>query len=115
GKYPKRKPATEWERQGRCVVGCLPGDRQTLNTQLMRAMFGSPTDPTVVPDCPDNLKLQALCEVYRVSPLPGGGYEIKYRQYNNSDPSKLQDNLTVTADRVISAAGCGGTTELLPK
>lgn len=113
--YPNNKPANYCERQGRCIVGCLPGARQTLNKQLMRAMFGSPTDPAVVPDCADNLKLQALCEVYRVSPLPAGGYEIQYRQYNNDDPSKFTDNLTVTADRVIFAAGCVGTTELLLK
>jgi cholesterol oxidase len=111
--YPNKKPANHCERQGRCIIGCLPGARQTLNKQLMRAMFGSATDATVVPDCPDNLKLQALCEVYRVTPLAAGGYEIKYRQYRNNDPSKFQEDLTVTADRVIFAAGCVGTTELL--
>lgn len=113
--YPNKKPSNYCERQGRCILGCLPGARQTLNKQLMRAMFGSPTDPTVVPDCAGNLKLQALCEVYRVAPLPAGGYEIKYRQYDDKDPSKFQDDLTVTADRVIFAGGCIGTTELLLK
>jgi len=29
------------QRQGRCTTGCLPGARQTLNKQLMRALFGA--------------------------------------------------------------------------
>jgi cholesterol oxidase len=113
--YPSTKPQNYCERQGRCILGCLPGARQTLNKQLVKAMFGSATDPTVPPDIgTDNLQLRALCEVIRVKPLTGGGYEILYRQYEDGNLSKSKDT-TVTADRVIFAAGCVGTAELLLK
>jgi len=109
--YPVKQPNNYCERQGRCILGCLPGARQTLNKQLMKAMFGTPAKP--VPDIgTGNLQLRALCEVYQVRPLPAGGYEIKYRQYDNDKPSKFKDG-TVTADRVIFAGGCVGTNELL--
>lgn len=109
--YPSKTPANYCERQGRCIIGCLPGARQTLNKQLMRAIFGTAAKPT--PDIgPDNLQLRALCEVTRVKPVAAGGYEILYRQYDNDNPSKFKEN-TVTADRVIFGAGTVGTTELL--
>jgi hypothetical protein len=79
----------------------------------MRAIFGTAAKPT--PDIgPDNLQLRALCEVTQVQPLPAGGYEIRYRQYENDNPSKFKET-TIAADRVIFAAGCVGTTELLLK
>ena len=63
--YPSNPPNNYCDRQGRCIIGCLPGARQTLNKQLMRAIFGTPAKPT--PDIgPDNLQLRALCEVTRV-------------------------------------------------
>jgi cholesterol oxidase len=58
--------------------------------------------------------LRALCEVIGVKPLVGGGYEVRYRQYENDNPSRFKET-TVTADRVILAAGCVGTAELLLK
>ena len=111
--YPNPNPSNYCERQGRCILGCLPGARQTLNKQLMRAIFGTPAKPT--PDIgPDNLQIRALCEVTQLKPLAGGGFEVTYRQYDDAKPSQSKEN-TVTADRVILAAGCVGTSELLLK
>jgi choline dehydrogenase-like flavoprotein len=111
--YPSSKPANYCERQGRCIVGCLPGARQTLNKQLMRAIFGTAANPA--PDIgPDTLQLRALCEVTVVKPRAAGGYELEYRHYDDANPSKFKTS-TVTADRVIFAAGCVGTSELLLK
>jgi choline dehydrogenase-like flavoprotein len=99
------------ERQGRCNVGCLPGARHTLNKQLMNAIYGSftGTPPAALPDA---IELRALAEVMLIRPRPSGGYEIEYLQRDGKDPSKTRKT-TVTARRVLLAAGCVGTTELL--
>lgn len=44
--------------------------------------------------------------------LPDGGYEIKYIKREAANPSKYEKK-TVTAEKVIIAAGCLGTTEIL--
>ena len=38
---PLGQPYNYCERQGRCILGCLPGARHTLNKQLMRAVLGT--------------------------------------------------------------------------
>jgi choline dehydrogenase-like flavoprotein len=113
--YPLPKPVNYCERQGRCIIGCLPGARQTLNKQLLKAIFGVATDATVPPDIGTaNLQLRALCEVTDVKPLTGGGYEVTYHQFEDANPAKFTEH-TVTAGRVIFAGGCVGTSELLLK
>src|SRR3954454_5422348 len=63
---PAGAPKNYCERQGRCIVGCLPGARHTLNKQLMGAILGTPKgDPPGLPD----LHLNALCEVDRIEAL----------------------------------------------
>jgi choline dehydrogenase-like flavoprotein len=104
------KPKNYCERQGRCNVGCLPGARHTLNKQLMAAIHGTfAGDP---PALGGFLDLEPLAEVDLVTALPEGGYQIDYRQREGDDPSKFESR-QVTADRVIIAAGCVGSTELL--
>ncbi len=113
--YPNTDPKNYCERQGRCILGCLPGARHTLNKQLMTAILGTfnPNDPTKPVDpLFDFIDLTALAEVDQVIALPTGGYEIQYRQRNDDKPAKTTAQ-RVTADRVILAAGCVGTTELL--
>ena len=108
------------ERQGRCIVGCLPGARQTLNKQLQRAILGGPNlDDLTGPDTPSVfnqtyplISLQALSEVNLISPLPGGGYEVHYTRRDPLDLTKVQQ-LRVTAQRVVVAAGCIGSNLLL--
>jgi choline dehydrogenase-like flavoprotein len=98
------------ERQGRCNVGCLPGARNTLNKQLMRAIHG--TYAGAAPLLADVLQLEPLAEVQLIRPRPGGGYEVEYLQRDQEKPW-IGRSRTAIADRVIVAAGCVGTTELL--
>jgi choline dehydrogenase-like flavoprotein len=103
------------ERQGRCNVGCLPGARHTLNKQLMAAALGSPLPlPNGTPPTFQNseLEIQPLAEVDVIVARPGGGYEIRYAQRDKEKPWRTTPQ-TVTADKVVVAAGCLGTNELL--
>jgi cholesterol oxidase len=119
--YPpyNMQPKNYCERQGRCVLGCLPGARQTLNKQLMIAMWGTPPDdyPLIQPQIGEQfLQVRALAEVTSINPIKSesaAGYEVHYFQRSNENPSKTTGGLSVTADRVILAAGCIGTNELL--
>jgi choline dehydrogenase-like flavoprotein len=99
------------ERQGRCNIGCLVGARHTLNKQLQAAIYGSFTG-SPPPPLADSLELWPLCEVKFVRALPTGGYEIELLARDHDKASRSHSR-TVTADRVILAAGCVGTTELL--
>ena len=104
------KPRNYCERQGRCNVGCLPGARNTLNKQLMAAVHGTfRGDPAQLAGF---LELRPLAEVDLVRALPGGGYRIEYRQRDAGKPHRTRRR-AVLADRVVLAAGCVGTTELL--
>ncbi len=104
------KPKNYCERQGRCNVGCLPGARNTLNKQLMAAIHGTfRGDP---PQLGGFLELWPLAEVDLVRALPEGGYAIEFRQRDAEKPHRTERR-TVLADKVVFAAGCVGTTELL--
>ena len=98
------------ERQGRCTLGCLPGARHTLNKQLMAAAFGKPTDHVPVPQFP-NLEILALAEADGVEPSDGG-WVVRYFERDPNKPARKRPK-TLTAKRVIVAAGCLGTNELL--
>src|SRR5207249_8692667 len=56
GYDPGPKPKNYCERQGRCLVCCLPGARHTLNKQLMAAALVNPKDPNRDPDYLNILK-----------------------------------------------------------
>jgi cholesterol oxidase len=104
------KPKNYCERQGRCNVGCLPGARNTLNKQLMAAIHGTfRGDP---PQLGGFLELWPLAEVDLIHALPDGGYRIDYRQRDSAKPHRTEKR-AVLADKVIIAAGCVGTAELL--
>ncbi|MEN3330839.1 MAG: hypothetical protein V7641_204 [Blastocatellia bacterium] len=107
---PAVAPKNYCERQGRCIIGCLPGARHTLNKQLMAAALGTPASPE--PAFKDILSITPLAEVDVIRELDGGGYAISYLQRDADDPS-VTTTRTVTADRVIVAAGCVGTTEIM--
>jgi len=103
------------ERQGRCNVGCLPGARHTLNKQLMAAVLGSPLPlPNGTPPNFQNneLEIQPLAEVDVIVARPEGGYEIRYKQRDKDKPWRTSPHV-VTADRLVVAAGCLGTNEIL--
>lgn len=110
-----RRPKNYCERQGRCNVGCLPGARHTLNKQLMNAIFGNVPPPGQEPTpalASRPLAIEALAEVDVVRARDGGGYEVHYLTRDAVTPSKTTRHV-VSADKVILAAGCVGTTEIL--
>jgi choline dehydrogenase-like flavoprotein len=106
---PAGAPKNFCERQGRCIIGCLPGARHTLNKQLMTAALGKPDGTAAVFS---DLHVNALCEVDTVEALAGGGYRVHYVQRDPDDPSKTTTR-SVTAARVVLGAGCVGTNEIM--
>jgi cholesterol oxidase len=56
--------------------------------------------------------LWPLADVELIHALPEGGYAIEYQQRDATKPHRAEGR-TVIADRLIVAAGCVGTTELL--
>lgn len=115
---PGGVPANYCERQGRCVLGCLPDARQTLSKQLMAAILGVPALPNRPARSPELscMSLQTRAEVEEIRSRPGGGYEIYYTQ--RGEPSGILSGKSVlskvvTADVVILAAGCTSTNEIL--
>ncbi len=99
------------ERQGRCNVGCLPGARHTLNKQYMAAVHGTPAHPEPIFPAQE-LQIEPLSEVDVIVARPQGGYEIQYLQRDPQDTERTTPK-AVTADRVIVAAGCLGTSEIM--
>jgi choline dehydrogenase-like flavoprotein len=140
---PLNGPKNFCQRTGRCTVGCLPGARHTLSKQLMKAMYGPPlpadqptaTKPPVsghVPfkppppppprlpppqiDLKDVLSLTALAEVSHLEPVRDGawnGYRIHYTIRDPKNPHGKPESRTMLADKVIVAAGCVGTVQIL--
>ena len=106
---PAGQPKNYCERQGRCIIGCLPGARHTLNKQLMGAILGTPQG--AAPLFPD-LGLEPLAEVDVIVARPEGGWEVRYLKRDADNPERTTP-MSVTADRVIVAAGCVGTNEIM--
>ena len=92
------KAHTFCERQGRCLLGCLPAARHTLNKSLYSRLLSDPQS---------GVTLLPLAEVRHVKRV-AGGYEVTYRDYRNDGQEK-----TVAAPSVFLAAGSLGTTEIL--
>ena len=104
------------ERQARCNVGCLPGARHTLNKQLMAAVHGGAGGQAPVFQ-QHELDLWPLAEVDIIEALPDRGYVVHYKRQNPDEYIAGKGHRfrrdTVTADVVILAAGCLGTTEIM--
>jgi cholesterol oxidase len=72
-------------------------------------------------------EIRAMCEADRIEPLPGGGYRVDYKHWVGEAklgrrwlrkwfPRRVRTSDTagsITARRVVLAAGCVGSTELL--
>ncbi|HSW17293.1 MAG TPA: GMC oxidoreductase [Ramlibacter sp.] len=118
-----RLPGTNYcERHGRCNIGCLPGASQTLNKQLMRAIYGAVDTRTIDRKLPANgecevrqvaFQLATLAQVDHISEREGGGYLVHYHQRRPGDPAVAGDPIVVAADRLVVAAGALGTVELM--
>ncbi len=87
------------ERQGRCLLGCLPAARHTLNKTLLNK-FSLGAD--------SGFQVQPLAEVDYIRELSDdSGYEVLY--YDVRDESRH----SVRAAQVVLAAGCLGSSEIL--
>lgn len=89
------------ERQGRCMLGCLPQARHTLNKTLYKFIFSKNNSVTLTPES----------EV-RTIRRAGNSYEVSYldrRGLNNPFGRPVR----VSAPQIFLAAGVLGSTEIL--
>jgi choline dehydrogenase-like flavoprotein len=85
------------ERQGRCIQGCLPGARHTLNKTLINQVL------SVKP----NVTLESLADVSHISLKTDGRYEVTYKDGRDGNEKSH------IAKIVIVAAGTLGSTNIL--
>jgi cholesterol oxidase len=91
------KNHTFCERQGRCILGCLPAARHTLNKTLYGKLLSDPTK---------GVSLSPMAEVRDIKQI-AGGYEVRYRDHRDGNTK------TLTAPMVFLAGGTLGSTEIL--
>jgi cholesterol oxidase len=87
---------THCERQGRCIMGCLPQARHTLNKTLFKKVLKSP-----------GVTLMPKCKVLQIT-QKAGGYEVAYE-----DRFTNKHGATAFAPQVFLAGGVLGSTEIL--
>ncbi len=97
------------QRQGRCVLGCIPGARHTFGQCLARAMNPKP------PARPLPLQVQELCEVYDIEFRMNEDYKYRVKYFQYDPKTDTRQTKKVLARSLIIAAGSLGTTELLLK
>ncbi len=89
---------------GECDLGCNEGSKNTLDlTYLTAAKY-------------HGAELRTLAEVYGITPLAGGGYEVRYTQYGDEPADagpRARTQVTLTCDHLFLGAGTFGTTSLL--
>ncbi|MCA1615391.1 MAG: hypothetical protein LC800_15075, partial [Acidobacteria bacterium] len=91
------KVGTFCQREGRCILGCLPSARHTFSKTLYQKVLADPTK---------GVTLSPLAEVRDIKQIPGG-YEVNYRDHRDDNKK------TVSAPMVFLCAGTLGTTEIL--
>jgi cholesterol oxidase len=91
------KNHTFCERQGRCILGCLPAARETLNKSLYAHVLSDPTS---------GVALSPLSEARRIRKV-ASGYEVDYVDHRSGDEHSVSTKL------LFLAGGTLGTTELL--
>jgi choline dehydrogenase-like flavoprotein len=93
------------QRQGRCVLGCIPGARHTLNKQLHGAIEkGMPID--IFPLC----EVEDIEEKAANEAEPEYKYKIRYRDHRNGPVNVTK---TISSKTVVIASGSLGSTEIL--
>lgn len=88
---------------GECDIGCNEGSKNTLDHNYLSAAAAKGAD------------IRTLSEVYGVTPLDGGGYEVRYVVYGDPDKDGVhaRTHSRITCDRLLLGAGTFGTTALL--
>lgn len=92
------KAHTFCERQGRCLLGCLPAARHTLNKTLYKRLLLDPNS---------GVTLWPLAEVRYIKSATGG-YQVNFLDGRDHGQEK-----SVKAPMVFLAGGTLGTTEIL--
>lgn len=90
---------------GECDLGCNDGAKNTLDHTYLSAAKHQGAD------------IRTLTEVKGFSPLPGGGYEVRYVVHEESQsgegPPSSDTLRRITCDKLILGAGTFGSTFLL--
>ncbi len=100
------KLRTTCRLSGECDLGCNYGSKNTLDHNYLSAAKHKGAD------------IRTRSEVRRIEPRPGGGFAVHYvehlpeREGSPTDTSTLPQ-ITLTADRLVLAAGALGTPYLL--
>jgi cholesterol oxidase len=89
---------TNCERQGRCMLGCLPQARHTLNKTLFKKVLQKP-----------GVTLMPKCKVLYIGKAPQGGYEVRFEDHFTTNG----DHKSEFAPAVFLAGGVLGSTEIL--
>ena len=99
------KQTNACQRQGRCVLGCIPGARHTLNKQLHGA---------IEKEMP--IDIFPLCEVVDIEEKsaneadPQYKYKIRYRDHRDDPINVIK---TISSKTLVIASGSLGSTEIL--
>jgi cholesterol oxidase len=93
---------------GECDIGCNHGSKNTLDFTYLSAAAGL------------GAELRTLCEVRTFSPLPGGGFAVRYVEHDlgrEGTPFPTADLplVEITCRQLVLAAGTFGSTYLLLK
>lgn len=91
---------------GECDIGCNEGAKNTLDHTYLSAAAHHGAD------------LRTLAKVHGITPMPGGGFEVRYTQYGTEpgeDGRRSRARLRITCDHLLLGAGTFGTTALLLK
>lgn len=89
---------------GECDIGCNEGSKNTLDHNYLSAAKHKGAD------------IRTLADVFGVTPLPDGGYEVRYTQYGTepeSDGKRGRVDVRITCDQLFLGAGTFGSTTLL--
>lgn len=97
------------QRQGRCVLGCIPNARHTLSTLLLDAMNPVP------PGKPRPIEVRELCDVYDIEFSEGEEYKYKIKYFQIDPKLEQRKEKYVKAKLLVIGAGSLGSTELLMK
>jgi cholesterol oxidase len=100
------RPRSTCTLVGECDIGCNVGAKNTLDHTYLSAAAHHGAD------------IRTRCEVRGFSPLPGGGYQVRYVVHEPSDEGRRTSTSskplrTITCDRLVLSAGTFGSTYLL--
>ncbi|TDN92911.1 cholesterol oxidase [Microbacterium sp. BK668] len=89
---------------GECDIGCNEGSKNTLDHNYLSAAKARGAD------------IRTLADVFGITPLAGGGYEVRYTQYGTEpeqDGRRGRVEVRITCDQLFLGAGTFGSTTLL--